>query len=167
MHAAKSVTEEFLEQQVSLLGAGDTAGLAERYAPDATFVRFDRIAVGREQIKQLFDDYLDQKPDISATDAPQTTDDVIFLPGGRDARRLVDHRGGHARVPRRAGVAPDRVVRSPPPQLNSRHQRGGTATSRSGAPQSSSPARIPAAFELIWAALRQGATAARTASRTT
>ena len=78
MHAAKSVTEEFLEQQVSLLGAGDTAGLAERYAPDATVIRFDRIAVGREQIKQLFDDYLDQKPDISAMDALQTTDDVIF-----------------------------------------------------------------------------------------
>jgi len=78
MSAAKRVTEEFLEQQVSLLGAGDTAGLAERYAPDAMFVRFDRIAVGREQIKKLFDDYLKQQPNISAIDALQTTDDVIF-----------------------------------------------------------------------------------------
>ncbi|MBV9729279.1 MAG: nuclear transport factor 2 family protein [Pseudonocardiales bacterium] len=78
MSAAKRVTEEFLEQQVSLLGAGDTAGLAERYAPDAMYVRFDRIAVGREQIKKLFDDYLKQQPNISAMDALQTTDDVIF-----------------------------------------------------------------------------------------
>lgn len=78
MTTAKSVPEEFLEQQVSLLGAGDTAGLAQRYAPDAVFVRFDRIATGREEIKQLFDDYLGQKPDISAMDALQTTEDVIF-----------------------------------------------------------------------------------------
>ena len=73
-----STPQEFLEQQVSLLGAGDTAGLAQRYAPDATFVRFDRIAVGRDEIKQLFDDYLRQQPDISAMDALQVTDDVIF-----------------------------------------------------------------------------------------
>jgi ketosteroid isomerase-like protein len=73
-----STPQRFLEQQVSLLGAGDTAGLAQRYAPDATFVRFDRIAVGREEIKQLFDDYLRQKPDISTMDALQVTDDVIF-----------------------------------------------------------------------------------------
>jgi hypothetical protein len=78
MTAAKSVTQDFLERQVTLLTAGDTAGLAERYAPDATFVRFDRTAVGRKQIKQLFDDYLQQKPDISAMDALQVTEDVIF-----------------------------------------------------------------------------------------
>lgn len=73
-----STPQQFLEQQVSLLGAGDTAGLAQRYAPDATFVRFDRIAVGREEIKQLFDDYLRQQPDISTMDALQVTEDVIF-----------------------------------------------------------------------------------------
>jgi hypothetical protein len=78
MPAAKRVTEEFLDQQVSLLGAGDTTGLAQRYADDATFIRFDRIAVGRGQIKQLFDDYLAQKPDISAMDGVQITDDTIF-----------------------------------------------------------------------------------------
>lgn len=78
MTGTKSVTEEFLEQQVALLGAGDTAGLAQRYAPDAVFVRFDRIATGREEIARLFDDYLLQKPDISAMDALQTTDDMIF-----------------------------------------------------------------------------------------
>ncbi len=78
MTVIRSAPEEFLDQQVSLLGAGDTGGLAARYAPDAQFIRFDRIAVGREQIKQLFDDYLAQNPEISAMDAMQTTDDVIF-----------------------------------------------------------------------------------------
>ena len=78
MTTAKSVTESFLEQQVKLLEAQDTAGLAQRYAPDAVFVRFDRVAVGRDQIKQLFDDYLGQNPTISAMDALQLTEDVIF-----------------------------------------------------------------------------------------
>jgi ketosteroid isomerase-like protein len=78
MTTVKSVTEEFLAQQVSLLGAGDTGSLAERYAPDAVFVRFDRIAVGREQIKRLFDDYLRQQPDISSMDGLQVTDDVVL-----------------------------------------------------------------------------------------
>jgi hypothetical protein len=78
MTSTTSVTQEFLEQQVSLLGSGDTAGLAQRYHPQATFVRFDRVAVGRDQIKQLFDDYLQQQPQISGMDALQTTDDVIL-----------------------------------------------------------------------------------------
>ena len=78
MTTVKSATGEFLEQQVRLLGAGDTGSLAERYAPDAVFVRFDRIAVGRDQIKELFDDYLRQRPDISAMDGLQITDDVIL-----------------------------------------------------------------------------------------
>lgn len=70
--------EQFLDEQVRLLGSGDTAGLAQRYTADAVFVRFDRVAVGREQITQLFDHYLSQKPDISGMDALQMTDDVIL-----------------------------------------------------------------------------------------
>lgn len=76
--AAKSVPEQFIDQQVTLLGAGDTAGLAQRYAEDAVFVRFDRVAVGRQQIKEMFDFYLTQNPDISAMDGMQMTDDVIL-----------------------------------------------------------------------------------------
>lgn len=76
--ATQSVPERFLDEQVRLLGSGDTAGLAQRYTTDAVFVRFDRIAVGREQITELFDFYLSQKPDISGMDAIQMTDDVIL-----------------------------------------------------------------------------------------
>ncbi len=78
MTKAKSVPEEFLEQQVALLQAGDTAGLAARYAEDATFVRFDRTARGRDEVKELFDYYLSQGPDISAMDGLQMTDDMIL-----------------------------------------------------------------------------------------
>lgn len=78
MSETRSATEEFLEQQVALLSAGDTAGLARRYAPDATFTRFDRVAVGREQIKELFDDYLRHKPEISSMDGLSVGEDVIL-----------------------------------------------------------------------------------------
>ena len=73
-----SATQEFLDQQVKLLEAGDTAGLAQRYAEDATFARFDRVARGRDEIKQLFDDYIAQNPQITGMDGLQMTDDVIL-----------------------------------------------------------------------------------------
>ncbi|HEY0808022.1 MAG TPA: nuclear transport factor 2 family protein [Pseudonocardiaceae bacterium] len=74
----KSVPQEFLDRQVELLTAGDTAGLAQRYAEDATFARFDRVAHGREQIRQLFDDYIAEQPEITTMDAIQITDDLIL-----------------------------------------------------------------------------------------
>jgi hypothetical protein len=78
MTKAKSAPEEFLEQQVALLEAGDTEGLSRRYAVDATFARFDRIAHGREEVKQLFDDYVAENPQITTMDGLQLTDDLIF-----------------------------------------------------------------------------------------
>jgi ketosteroid isomerase-like protein len=74
----KTAPQEFLDQQVKLLQAGDTAGLAARYAEDAIFVRFDRIARGRDEIRKLFDDYLAEQPQITGMDALQITDDTIL-----------------------------------------------------------------------------------------
>jgi len=73
-----SVAQEFLTKQVELLEAGDTAGLAQRYAEDAMFVRFDRTAVGRAGVKELFDDYLKQKPQLQGVDSLQISDNVIL-----------------------------------------------------------------------------------------
>jgi ketosteroid isomerase-like protein len=78
MADGKTTPQEFLESQVKLLQAGDTAGLAERYAEDAIFVRFDRIAHGRDEIRKLFDDYLAGQPQIIGMDALQVTDDIIL-----------------------------------------------------------------------------------------
>ncbi|HEY3610306.1 MAG TPA: ketosteroid isomerase family protein [Pseudonocardiaceae bacterium] len=78
MTNTKSVPQEFLDRQVELLNAGDTAGLAERYAEDATFARFDRVAHGRQEIRELFDYYITEKPTISTMDAIQITDDLIL-----------------------------------------------------------------------------------------
>lgn len=70
--------ENFIGTQVELLGSGDTAGLAERYAEDAVFVRLDRIARGRAEIKALFDDYIAQNPDLGELDGFQITEDVML-----------------------------------------------------------------------------------------
>jgi len=74
----KSAPQEFLDRQVELLEAGDTAGLAARYAEDATFARFDRVAHGREEIRELFDYYITENPTISTMDSVQITDDLIL-----------------------------------------------------------------------------------------
>lgn len=78
MTTAKSAPAEFLDQQVALLEAGDTVGLSNRYHEDATFVRFDRIAHGRAEVKELFDAYIAEGPEIVSMDALQMTDDLIF-----------------------------------------------------------------------------------------
>ena len=71
------VAQDFLTAQVQLLEAGDTAGLAQRYAEDALFVKFDGTASGRDEIKQLFDDYLAENPTIKAIDNVQISGDVL------------------------------------------------------------------------------------------
>jgi ketosteroid isomerase-like protein len=80
--AATGVPADFLDKQTELLAAGDTAGLARRYAEDAVFIRFDTIARGRSEIKKMFDDYLAQKPEILALDAVKIVDDVILYQAG-------------------------------------------------------------------------------------
>lgn len=78
MTTAKSAPQDFLDKQVELLQAGDTLGLAQRYAEDAVFARFDRVARGRDEIKQLFDDYLLESPQIAGMDGLQMTNDLIL-----------------------------------------------------------------------------------------
>ena len=82
------VAQEFLTTQVELLEAGNTAALALRYAEDAVFVRLDITAVGRAQIKQLFDDYLTKKPTIQSVAGVQITDDTLLY----QADELLDGR---------------------------------------------------------------------------
>jgi hypothetical protein len=88
MTSDMTAPQQFLEQQVKLLQAGDTEGLAARYAEDAVFVRFDRIAHGRDEIRKLFDDYLAEKPLITGMDALRVTDDMILYQAGEQL-------GGH------------------------------------------------------------------------
>jgi len=70
--------QEFLDKQIELLTAGDTAGLAQRYASDAVFVRFDKTFRGRGEIKTLFDEYLLEKPDVQSVENVIISDDVLM-----------------------------------------------------------------------------------------
>lgn len=71
-------TATFISEQVALLGANDTAGLSLRYAEDAVIVRLDTVARGRDEIKQFFDNYIAQNPQLGEPDGVQVTDDVIL-----------------------------------------------------------------------------------------
>jgi hypothetical protein len=77
-----AVAQDFLAAQVQLLEAGDTAGLARRYAEDAVFVRFDTTATGRDEIKKLFDGYLAENPTIKQVDNVQISDNVLVYQAG-------------------------------------------------------------------------------------
>jgi hypothetical protein len=67
-----------LDNQVHLLEAGETAALAEGYAQDAVLVRFDRTCKGRAEIRQLFDDYLKDRPAIVGLDGASMYENVIL-----------------------------------------------------------------------------------------
>jgi hypothetical protein len=74
---AGTVPEGFLQKQVELLMSGDTEALSQRYTEDAVLVRFDRIAHGRAEIKDLFDYYVKQNPEVRGLDGVAISDNVI------------------------------------------------------------------------------------------
>jgi len=76
--ATITIAKDFLDTQVELLQAGDTAALAERYAEDAVFIRFDFEARGRNQIKKMFDDYLVENPEVGDMAGLKITEDLIL-----------------------------------------------------------------------------------------
>ena len=76
--ATITIADDFLVTQVQLLQAGDTAALAERYAEDAVFIRFDFEARGRGQIKKMFDDYLTENPEVGDMAGLKVTEDLLL-----------------------------------------------------------------------------------------
>jgi ketosteroid isomerase-like protein len=76
--ATTTIAEDFLVTQVKLLQSGDTATLASRYAEDALFTRFDFVARGRDEIKQMFDNYLTKKPEVGEVVHMKMTDDLVM-----------------------------------------------------------------------------------------
>lgn len=73
-----SIPMQFLEEHVGLLLEGKTTDLAQRYTEDAMVVRFDRVANGRAEIKELFDDYAAENPQITDLDGLRIHEDVIL-----------------------------------------------------------------------------------------
>jgi ketosteroid isomerase-like protein len=85
------VLADFLRSQVELIHRGDADALAERYTEDAEFVRFDRVARGRVEIRDLLADYMRLEPTLLEQQAAATTEDVIFYRALQriDAREVV------------------------------------------------------------------------------
>jgi len=76
--ATITIAEDFLVTQVQLLQAGDTTTLANRYAEDAVFIRFDFEARGRGEIKKMFDAYLTEDPDVGEVANVKITEDLLM-----------------------------------------------------------------------------------------
>jgi len=76
--ATTTIAEDFLVTQVQLLQAGDTTALANRYAEDAVFIRFDFVARGRDEIKKMFDGYLTENPEVGDTAGLKVTEDLLM-----------------------------------------------------------------------------------------
>lgn len=80
---------EFLARQVELIHAGDADGLAARYAEDAEMVRFDTVAQGRAEIRDLLAAYMARSPQVLGQPSAVVTGDLILyrsllLLDGRD-----------------------------------------------------------------------------------
>jgi hypothetical protein len=75
--ATITIADDFLVTQVKLLEAGDTAALADRYAEDAIFIRFDFEARGRAEIKKMFDGYLTENPELGDMAGLKMTEDLL------------------------------------------------------------------------------------------
>lgn len=76
--ATSAIPDNFLNEQIQLLEAGETETLSQRYAEDAILVRFDRTCRGRAEIKQLFDDYVKDSPVIVGLDGVEIHENVIL-----------------------------------------------------------------------------------------
>jgi ketosteroid isomerase-like protein len=77
-NSGTAIAEDFLSTQVQLLEAGDTQTLSLRYAEDAVFVRFDFVARGRAEVKAMFDNYLQENPQVGEVVGVKITDDLLM-----------------------------------------------------------------------------------------
>ncbi|MFC4122631.1 nuclear transport factor 2 family protein [Nonomuraea zeae] len=71
-------TRDLFDRQLAAIADQDLESLLAQYHEDATVVRFDRVASGPAEIRELFSAYLSAKPQVDEIVSLQTTDDVIF-----------------------------------------------------------------------------------------
>ena len=71
-------TKDVLDRQLAAIAGQDLEALLAQYHEEATVVRFDRVARGPAEIRELFSAYLSAKPQVDEIISLQATDDVIF-----------------------------------------------------------------------------------------
>ncbi|WP_188191804.1 nuclear transport factor 2 family protein [Nonomuraea sp. SYSU D8015] len=70
--------KDLFDRQLAAIADGDLEALLAQYHDDATVVRFDRVARGPAEIRDLFTAYLSAKPQVDEIVSLQVTEDVIF-----------------------------------------------------------------------------------------
>ncbi|MFI7635637.1 nuclear transport factor 2 family protein [Nonomuraea sp. NPDC049400] len=70
--------QDLFDRQLAAIADRDLEALLSQYHDDATVVRFDRVARGLAEIKDLFAAYFSVEPRVDEIVSARTTDDVIF-----------------------------------------------------------------------------------------
>ncbi|MFF4623556.1 nuclear transport factor 2 family protein [Nonomuraea jabiensis] len=70
--------KDLFDRQLAAIADRDLEALLGQYHDDATVVRFDRVARGPAEIRDLFTAYLSAEPKVDEIVSVRTTDDVIF-----------------------------------------------------------------------------------------
>ncbi|MGP3960126.1 nuclear transport factor 2 family protein [Nonomuraea sp. 3N208] len=71
-------TRDLFDRQLAAIAGQDLEALLAQYHDEATVIRFDRVARGPAEIRELFAAYLSAKPQVDEIVSLQVTDDVIF-----------------------------------------------------------------------------------------
>ncbi|MER7502808.1 nuclear transport factor 2 family protein [Nonomuraea pusilla] len=69
---------DLFERQLDAIAAADLEALLAQYHDEAEVVRFDRVARGPAEIRELFAAYLAAGPRVEEVTSLATTDDVIL-----------------------------------------------------------------------------------------
>ncbi|WP_336206178.1 nuclear transport factor 2 family protein [Nonomuraea sp. LPB2021202275-12-8] len=69
---------EIFERQLAAIKGNDLEALLAQYHDDAMVVRFDRVARGAEEIREVFTAYLSAGPEVDEIKSVQVVADVIF-----------------------------------------------------------------------------------------
>lgn len=72
------MTKELFDRQLTALADGDLEALLAQYDEDAVLVRFDRVARGAAELRDLFTAYLKAGPRVEEVVSLRIEDDVIF-----------------------------------------------------------------------------------------
>ncbi|MEU4225609.1 nuclear transport factor 2 family protein [Nonomuraea sp. NPDC026600] len=69
---------DLFDRQLAAIADRDLEALLAQYHDDAMVVRFDRVARGPVEIRELFTGYMAAKPEVVEVTSLQVVDDVVF-----------------------------------------------------------------------------------------
>lgn len=73
--------KDLFDRQLEAIAARDLDALMAQYSDDATLIRFDLVAEGKEEIRKVFKAYLEREPRLEDLRSLQVTGDTILYNG--------------------------------------------------------------------------------------